>query len=224
MSRKILRHKIDVLKFLKERKLVLPYELSAKFGYSSGYVRVVLSRLKKAGLVINMRRGSWELTSEGYRRLSFLGARGIDSAGQSKAATKLREQVQTLEKEKVVLEERLKRENLEKEAQVQNLKREKSRLEEQLAEANREKSTLEERLKMLGMPAQAKQEVPRILKELEVLADIFNRAPELGIRQEQLNWKELTTRVDRLLELSLFLPPEEREQLLQRLAGGGRRI
>jgi hypothetical protein len=73
-----------------------------------------------------MRRGSWELTSEEYRRLSFLGARGIDSTGRSKAAMKLKEQVKTLEKEKVALEERLKRENFEKEAQVQNLKREKS--------------------------------------------------------------------------------------------------
>jgi len=225
MVKKILAHGTDILEFLKKRKIVSPYELSGEFSYTSGYVRVVLSRLKKAGLITNtMKRGCWELTEEGYKKLSFLEARRIDSAGQSKAVTDLEERAKTLEKEKVALEEQLKREKSEKEVQVERLKREKSSLEEQLTKLNTEKSELEEQLKIFLMPAQAKEEVPRLLKEVEVLVDFYNRAPKLGVRPEQFDWKELTSRIDKLLKLSPFLPPEEREKLLQRLAGGGGRI
>jgi Mn-dependent DtxR family transcriptional regulator len=75
LAKKILATKIDVLEFIMKRRLVWPYELEEKFGYSFRYVPVLLNRLKRAGLVINMTKGCWELTEEGYRRLRYYGRR-----------------------------------------------------------------------------------------------------------------------------------------------------
>lgn len=63
--------KKDVLTFIKERKIISPYELAERFRFSPKYVRNLLWRLKKAGLVINMTKGRWELTEDGYRRLKY---------------------------------------------------------------------------------------------------------------------------------------------------------
>ena len=68
MRKIILGTKLDILEFIMRRKLTWPYELVEKFGYSPRYVPILLNRLKRAGLVINMTRGCWELTEEGYRR------------------------------------------------------------------------------------------------------------------------------------------------------------
>lgn len=75
MRKGILATKLDVLEFIMKRKLACPYELAEKFGFSPRYVPVLLNRLKKAGLVINMTRDCWELTEEGYRRLRYYGRR-----------------------------------------------------------------------------------------------------------------------------------------------------
>ena len=71
MAKRILATKLDILKFIMERKLVWAYELEEKFGYGPGSVAVRLSRLKKAGLVINMTEGCWELTEVGYSKLRY---------------------------------------------------------------------------------------------------------------------------------------------------------
>ena len=65
--------KLQVLEFIKERQLVWVYEVAQKFGYTDHGARIRLIRLKKAGLVINMTRGCWELTEEGYRKLRYYG-------------------------------------------------------------------------------------------------------------------------------------------------------
>ncbi len=65
--------KLQVLEFIKERQLVWVYEVVQKFGYTDHGARIRLTRLKKAGLVINMTRGCWELTEEGYRKLRYYG-------------------------------------------------------------------------------------------------------------------------------------------------------
>lgn len=65
--------RIEVLNFIRERKIIRYYELAEKFHFSEGYAAWLLTRLKKAGLVINMTRGCWELTEEGYRRLRYYG-------------------------------------------------------------------------------------------------------------------------------------------------------
>lgn len=73
--KKILATKVDVLEFIMKRGVVRSYELEEKFGYSPKYVPILLYRLKKAGLIINMTKGCWELTEEGYRRLRYYGRR-----------------------------------------------------------------------------------------------------------------------------------------------------
>jgi len=59
---------LDLLKFIKERKQVYAYEIEENFGYAYHSVPETLTRLKKAGLIINMTKGCWELTEEGYRK------------------------------------------------------------------------------------------------------------------------------------------------------------
>ena len=73
MRKTILGTKLDILEFIMKRGLTWPYELVEKFGYSPRYVPILLNRLKRAGLVINMTRGCWELTEEGYRKLRYFG-------------------------------------------------------------------------------------------------------------------------------------------------------
>jgi len=69
--RTILATKLQVLEFIEGKGLVWVYEIEQKFGYTDHSARDRLRRLKKEGLVINMTRGCWELTEEGYRRLRY---------------------------------------------------------------------------------------------------------------------------------------------------------
>jgi DNA-binding IclR family transcriptional regulator len=75
MAKIIKARKLDVLEFIMKRELIEAYELEERFGYSHTSVRPLLTRLKKAGLVINMTKDRWELTEEGYRKLSYFGRR-----------------------------------------------------------------------------------------------------------------------------------------------------
>jgi len=76
MQTKVIKaNKLQVLEFIKERQLIWVYELVQEFGYTDRSARDRLYRLKKAGLVINMTRGCWELTEEGYRKLRYYGKR-----------------------------------------------------------------------------------------------------------------------------------------------------
>ena len=70
-TKTVLATKLDILEFIKRREIILPYELAEKFHYSEKTIPKLLHRLKKAGLVINMTRGSWELTEGGYRKLRY---------------------------------------------------------------------------------------------------------------------------------------------------------
>ncbi len=63
--------KRQVLEFIEGKGLVWVYEIEQKFGYTNHSARERLRRLKKEGLVINMTRGTWELTEAGYRRLRY---------------------------------------------------------------------------------------------------------------------------------------------------------
>lgn len=75
MSQKIKAMKLDVLEFIKKKGLIEIWQLRDKFNYSDESAYKRLQRLKKQGLVINMTRGSLELTEEAYRRLRYYGKR-----------------------------------------------------------------------------------------------------------------------------------------------------
>jgi len=75
MAKRILARKLDILEFIMKKRLVWAYEIEQKFGYSPWSISKTLTRLKKAGLIINMTRGVWELTEEGYRKLRYYGRR-----------------------------------------------------------------------------------------------------------------------------------------------------
>ncbi len=73
MKKRLLARRLDLLKFIKKRKLVYAYEIEENFGYTYRSVSVTLTRLKKAGLIINMTKGCWELTEKGYGKLRYHG-------------------------------------------------------------------------------------------------------------------------------------------------------
>lgn len=74
-KKEILATKLEILEFIMEKGIIWAYELEEKFGYSPKYVPTLLYRLKKAGLIINMTKGRWELTEEGYKKLRHYGKR-----------------------------------------------------------------------------------------------------------------------------------------------------
>ena len=67
--------KLDVLEWIMKKGMVWAYELAEHFGFTPHYVENLLWRLKKAGLVINMTKGCWELTEEGFGKLKYHGRR-----------------------------------------------------------------------------------------------------------------------------------------------------
>lgn len=73
--KELLATKLEILEFIMKKRIIRAYELEEKFGYSPKYVPNLLYRLKKAGLIINMTKGCWELTEEGYRKLRHYGKR-----------------------------------------------------------------------------------------------------------------------------------------------------
>ena len=75
VKRRILTRKIDILEFIARQKMVWSYELVDRFGYSEKTVPKLLYRLKKAGLIIKMTKGCWELTVLGYTKLRYYGKR-----------------------------------------------------------------------------------------------------------------------------------------------------
>lgn len=64
--------KLEVLEFIKRRRLVFIYQLVEEFGYTYRSAKCRLGRLKKQGLVISDSKGCWVLTDEGIRRLRWL--------------------------------------------------------------------------------------------------------------------------------------------------------
>ena len=67
--------KLTILQFIKQKRLIWVYDLVEKFKYTDKSARERLRRLKRQGLVINMTRGCYELTEEGYKKIKILAER-----------------------------------------------------------------------------------------------------------------------------------------------------
>jgi Mn-dependent DtxR family transcriptional regulator len=65
--------KLEVLHFIRRRKLVGWWDLREYFRYTDKSAIGRLYRLKKAGLIANFGRGQYTLTDEGSRRLRYYG-------------------------------------------------------------------------------------------------------------------------------------------------------
>ena len=76
---------------------------------------------------------------------------------------------------------------------------------------------LEELVKIFTGPGGLEGEVSRLLKECEGLAVTYARTPKLGVKPEQLDWRQLTSRLEKLIKYSKLLPAEERGKLLKTL-------
>jgi len=73
----MIRQKVKKLQLLQffHKKMVEAWQLEREFGFSHDYAQQVFHRLKKQGLIINMRPGRYELTEKGLRRLKYYGKR-----------------------------------------------------------------------------------------------------------------------------------------------------
>lgn len=76
---------------------------------------------------------------------------------------------------------------------------------------------LEELLKIFREPEGLKGEVSKLLKECEVLGAAYARALKSGVKPEQLDLRDLTSRLEKLTKYSELLPAEEREKLRKTL-------
>lgn len=65
--------KLDVLLFIKRRKVVGWWDLREHFRYTDKSAIDRLYHLKKQGLIANFGRGQYTLTDEGLRRLKYYG-------------------------------------------------------------------------------------------------------------------------------------------------------
>jgi len=65
--------KLDVLLFIKQKEIISAFDLVERFGYTSDGAGSMLSWLKREKLVINGRRGEWELTDAGLSKLIYYG-------------------------------------------------------------------------------------------------------------------------------------------------------
>jgi hypothetical protein len=76
------RHsKIEVLKYIKDKSIIEPWELREKFGFSDNWCGIRLTRLKKEKLVINQISKRWILTELGHRRLEYYAEKQNNKAG-----------------------------------------------------------------------------------------------------------------------------------------------
>jgi Mn-dependent DtxR family transcriptional regulator len=73
MSKIVRARKIDILVFIRRRKVVGWWDLREYFRYTDKSAIGTLYRLKKQGLIANFGRGQYTLTDDGYRRLDYYG-------------------------------------------------------------------------------------------------------------------------------------------------------
>ena len=181
----------EFLKFIKERERITAYDLIDRFGYSYSYAYKRLNLLKKQGLVDNL--GATPSTYRGQWCLTKKGYKKLHFLGRSKE-----------EQEAVKNEEVLKREEM-------------ARLQKRVEQLDREKLELEELVRIFTGPGGLEGEVARLLREYEGLVTAYGRAPKLGVKPEQLDFRQLTSCLEKLLKYSELLPAEERGKLLRKL-------
>jgi len=88
---------------------------------------------------------------------------------------------------------------------------------EEMTRLKKRVKELEDLVKIFTGPGGLEGEVSRLLKECEGLAATYARAPKLGVKPEQLDWRQLTSRLEKLIKYSELLPAEERGKLLKTL-------
>ena len=76
---------------------------------------------------------------------------------------------------------------------------------------------LEELVKIFRNPGGLQGEVSRLLKECDGLSTAYSRAIKRGVKPEQLDLRDLNSRLEKLIRYSELLPAEERRQLLKTL-------
>jgi len=181
----------EFLKFIKERERITAYDLIDRFGYSYSYAYKRLNLLKKQGLVDDL--GATPSTYRGQWCLTEKGYKKLHFLERSKE-----------EQEAVKNEEVLKREEM-------------ARLQKRVEQLDREKLELEELVRIFTGPGGLEGEVARLLREYEGLVTAYGRAPKLGVKPEQLDFRQLTSCLEKLLKYSELLPAEERGKLLRKL-------
>jgi len=180
--------KKEILEFMSKREIITAYDLIERFDYSYSYACKRLSLFKKQGLVADLGN-----TPSTYRGQWCLTEKGYERLY-------FLQRIEKREKEQEVVIE--KKDMLDKEEII----RLKKRVEE-----------LEELVKIFTGPGGLEGEVSRLLTEYEGLTVAYAQAPKLGIKPEQLDLRQLTSCLEKLIKYSELLPTEEREKLQKTL-------
>lgn len=184
--------KKEFLEFMRKREMITARDLIAYFGYRYSYACKRLSLLKKQGLVHDM--GNTPSTHRGQWCLTEKGHERLYFLQQrEKEGDAVTKKEEVVEREETI-----------------RLKKRVKELEERVKE-------LEDLVKIFTGPGGLEGEVSRLLKECERLAATYERAPKLGVKPEQLDWRQLTSRLEKLIKYSKLLPAEERGKLLKTL-------
>jgi hypothetical protein len=181
----------EFLKFIKERERITAYDLMDRFGYSYSYAYKRLNLLKKQGLVDNL--GATPSTYRGQWCLTDKGYNKLHFLERSKEEQEAVKNEEVLEKEEM------------------------ARLQKRVEQLDREKLELEKLVKIFTGPGGLQGEVARLLREYEGLVTAYARAPKLGVKPEQLDLRQLTSCLEKLLKYNELLPAEERGKLLRKL-------
>jgi HD superfamily phosphodiesterase len=184
--------KREFLEFMREREMITAYDLIDRFGYSYSYACKRLSLLKKQGLVHDM--GDTPSTHRGQWCLTEKGHEKLHFLQQREK-----------ERDAVIKQEKI----LERE--------EMARLQKRVEQLKREKLELEDLVRIFTGPGGLEGEVARLLREYEGLVTAYARAPKLGVKPEQLDLRQLTSCLEKLLKYRELLPAEEREKLVKTL-------
>jgi len=87
----------------------------------------------------------------------------------------------------------------------------------EMARLKKRVEELEELVKIFTGPGGLQGEVSRLLKECDELRAAYARAIKLGAKPEQLDFRDLNLRLEKLIRYSELLPAEERDKLLRTL-------
>jgi hypothetical protein len=88
---------------------------------------------------------------------------------------------------------------------------------EEITSLKKQVEELEELVKIFRGPGGLEGEVSRLLKECDELGAAYARALKSGAKPEQLDLRDLTSRLEKLTKYSELLPAEERDKLRKTL-------
>lgn len=213
--------KQEILAFIDARETITSYQLMERFGYTYSYSCKKLSLLKKQGLIVDLgstpssHRGQWCLTDKGYNRLHYLLKQQEEETKRSKERD-----------EELVAQgykDARRRYNVSYSCCICGKEVEVNADEERKAIRQYMESQKWGHAECLGGGKGQKislnavrERVSRLAVEICSLTRIYATAQKNGIRPEQIDWRDWTSRKEEMEKLLPLLPINEQKDMLKK--------